>query len=130
MNEVRIKLDDSIRDILIKMSDGNPGALNALMEMLKPNNIDPDAFIGNLNSILLLDSFGIYGTDIYILHAYICNYDLPKMIAVLRATQLGFFSRTILKDACHKQDRSGKDLIPVDDLYKQVKEYLPNFDSK
>lgn len=117
-------------DVMIKMSDGHPGALNALLEILKSDSIDPDAALGGLGTILLLDSFGIYGSDIYILHCDICNRDLPKTLAVLRAVQLGFFDRETLRDACHRQDRSGKSLIPVDDLYAKVKERLPNFDAQ
>ena len=53
-----------------------------------------------------------------------------KTLAVLRATQLGFFDNRTLKDACHRQDRSGKSMIPVDELLLKVKERLPNFDKK
>lgn len=128
MQKERIKLTDSTMDVMMKMSDGNPGALNVLMQMLKSDSIDPDAAMGGLGSILLLDTWGIYGSDIYILNNDICDRDLPKTLAVLRATQMGMFSSDILKDACHRQDRSGKALVPVDELYLKVKEALPNFD--
>jgi hypothetical protein len=52
------------------------------------------------------------------------------MLAVLRSVQLGMFDRETLKDACHRQDRSGKSLIPVDLLYSKVKERLPNFNNR
>lgn len=115
--------------ILTKMSDGNPGAANVLIEMLKPESaeIDPDHFMGGLGKILSLDTLGIYGTDIYILHNDICDRNMIKMFAVLRAHQLGFIDGGLLKDACHRQDRSGKQMIDVDGLYKKVKEQLPNF---
>lgn len=129
MNE-RIKLTDSTLDVVVKMCEGNPGAMNVLMEMLISNNIDPDNGLGGLGAILMLDSLGIYGTDIYVLCNDICNKSLPKMLAVLRAVQLGLFDGTILKDASHRQDYSGCKLVPVEELYLKVKEKLPNFDCK
>lgn len=128
MSNERIKLTDSIMDIVVKMSDGNPGAMSALMEMLKPNNIDPDNIMGGLGAILGLDTYGIYGTDIYILYSDICERKLPKMLAVLRACQLGLFDNNTLADACSRQDYSGRELVPIDELYVKVKEKLPNFD--
>ncbi len=86
--------------------------------------------LGGLGAVLSLDSFGIYGSDIYILHNDICDRNLARMLAVLRATQLGMFDSNILKDACHRQDRSGKDIVPVEELYVNVKKRLPNFDKE
>jgi len=129
MGNEKIKLTDSTMDVVVKMSEGNPGAMNVIMQMLKPNNIDPDNVMGGLGAILLMDTYGIYGMDIYILNNDICGRDLAKTLAVLRATQMGMFDRNILKDACHRQDRSGKQLVPVEELYLKVKERLPNFDA-
>lgn len=128
MENERIKLTDSTMDIMVKMADGNPGAVNVLMQMLTDGaKIDPDSALGGLGAILSLDSHGIYGSDIYILNNDICEGSLPKTLSVLRAVQLGLFSASILKDACHRQDRSGKQLVAVEDLYLKVKEKLPNF---
>lgn len=130
MNKERINLTDSPKDILVKMCDGNPGALNALISILKSGEkIDPDSAMGGLGAILYLDSWGIYGSDIYVLNNDICKGDTAKTLAVIRATQFGYFDRAILKDACARQDRSGSTLIPVDELYVKVKEHLPNFDN-
>jgi len=124
----RIQLTDSTMDIIVKMSEGNPGAMNVLMQMIKDGGaIDPDDFMGGIGAVLALDSHGIYGTDIYILNNDICDRDLTKMLAVLRSCQLGYFNGDLLADACNRQDRSGKALIPVDELCDKVKERLPNF---
>lgn len=125
----RIKLTDNSMDAIMKMSEGNPGAAILLMQMLSPEGdaIDPDAFGGGMGKILLLDTFGIYGTDIYVLHNDICERNMVYTFAILRACQLGFLRREILKDACGRQDRTGKDLIDVEFYYKKVKKQLPNF---
>ncbi len=127
----RISLMDNTKDILLKMSDGNPGALTVMLQLLDiVPKIDPDNLMGGLGTILLLDSYGIYGTDIYILHNDICERDFVKTVSVLRATQMGFLPSAKLVDACSRQDRSGKALIPVEELYLKVKEALPDFDKK
>lgn len=128
MSTERIKLGDSTMDVIVKMSEGNPGAMTTLMNLLTPNNIDPDNIMGGVGVMLSLDTYGIYGTDIYILFNDICDRNLVKMLTVLRATQLGYFNHNTLKDVCHRQDRSGKALVPIDELYLKVKEFLPNFD--
>lgn len=124
----KIQLSDSIQDVIVKMSNGNPGAINALMEILsKGKTIDPDDSMQGLGCILMLDTLGIYGTDIYVLYSYICGRDLVKTLAVIRSTQLGFFNGAVLADACSRQDRSGCELVPVEELYLKVKERLPQF---
>lgn len=125
----KIQLSDSMFDVVVKMSEGNPGAMNAIMEMLKPENqeIDPDSVMGGMMKVLALDTLGIYGSDIYVLHSDICGRDMVKMFAVLRAHQLGFLNGSVLKDACGRQDYSGREIINVDELYEKVITKLPNF---
>lgn len=125
----KIQLTDNTRDIIIKMSEGNPGAMTALMEILSIGKmIDPDDHFEGLCAILELDAHGIYGTDIYVLYSDICNKNLAKTLAVIRATQFGFFDGNLLANACHRQDYSGREIVPVEELYQRVKEKLPNFD--
>lgn len=127
--ETRINLTDTTLDIIVKMSEGNPGAAVALMEIVKNGEaIDPQSFAGGVGAVLSLDTYGIYGSDIYILWSDICEKNLPKMLAVLRACQLGLFSSNTLKVAASRQDRTGKSMIPVEDLYVKVKEQLKEFD--
>jgi hypothetical protein len=103
----RIQLKDTEKDVLIKMSDGNPGALTAMMEMLeKDKDIDPQAFRGGMSAILLLDTFEIYGTDIYILWNDQCNRDVRRLLMLLRAVQLGFIPDSLLQSigACQTRE--------------------------
>lgn len=125
----RITLFDNAMSAVIKMCEGNQGAITALVEILKcAKQVDPDDKMGGLGKILVLDTLGIYGTDIYVLWNDICDRNTSKMIAILRAYQFGFIASQILKDACHRQDRSGCTLISVEELYIKVIEKLPNFD--
>lgn len=125
----RLKLDDNFLSAMLKMVDGNPGAMTAMMEIEgKDAKIDPDAAMSGFGPLLALDSMGIYGTDIYVLWSDICGKETNKMLAVLRAVQLGYLSSDILRDACSRQDYSGRELVDVESLYSQVCERLPNFD--
>lgn len=86
MLKERIALTDSTIQVVTKMSDGNQGAAITLMQMLKTGStIDPDGFAGGLGFILLLDTYGIYGSDIYVLNNDICDSNMNKTCAVLRA---------------------------------------------
>lgn len=127
MSNTRIQLTDSTRDAIFKMCEGNPGALNVLVLIMNSENIDPENTMGGIGVILFLDTLGIYGSDIYVLHNDICENDIVKTLAVLRATQFGMFSGIELKHACSRQDYSGKSLVPVEDLYLKVKDRLPKF---
>lgn len=124
----RIKLTDSIQSVITKMAEGNPGAAIAMIELVeKGAAIDPDSAWGGWGALMSLDTADIYGSGIYVLFSDICDRDPAKTIAVLRACQLGILPEATLKDACSRQDRSGKQIINPEDLYKKVKEELPNF---
>lgn len=129
--ETRIKLEDDLMSAVLKLSDGNPGALSALMEMAQNSpEVDPDSFGGVFSPLRSLDMHNIYGTDVYVLWYDICGKCNVTALAVLRATQLGFLPSAVLKDACSRQDRSGRSMINTKELYSSVKERLPNFDSQ
>lgn len=129
MHGQRLQLTDTTIDVVSKMSKGNPGAMTTLMAILADKTIDPDNIMGGMGVILSLDSIGIYGTDIYVLHSDICGGELAHTLAVLRAVQLGFFNGETLQDACSRQDYSGRSMVPVDELYEKVTKELPNFDA-
>jgi len=127
MKQSRIQLTDNSFSAIMKMCDGNPGAMDVLMKMTESSDIDPDAFMGGMGKILSLDTLEIYGADIYVLHNDICDSNMVKTFAVLRAHQLGFVNGNVLRDACSRQDYSGKEMINVDELYEKVKKQLPRF---
>ena len=123
-----IHLTDTIPQAAAKLAEGNPGAATVLINLInEAEKIDPDDFMGGIGSMLNLDSYGIYGTDIWVFYSDICNKDLARVVAVLRACELGMFSSKVLAEACNKQDHSGVAMVPVEELYLKVKERLPRF---
>lgn len=102
----RIELSDSTVDAIIKMSDGNPGAVMALMEISeKAGSIDPQSALGGIGPILSLDTWEIYGSSIYVLFNDKAGRDVRKLLVLLRATQLGLFSVAKLQQMAADQAR-------------------------
>lgn len=128
----RIELTDTMMDMIVKMVDGNPGATMALMEVIEKHEaIDPQAFMGGIGAVMTLDTWGIYGTDIYVLFNDQCNRDVRQFLMLLRATQLGFFSQSRLQQIAGDQTRSNvltED--ELEDLDKQVCDRLEDFQRK
>lgn len=125
----RITLEDTQMDVLVKMAEGNPGALTAMMDILEKHDaIDPQAFMGGLGAIMTFDTYGIYGTEIYILWNDKCGKDVRKLLMLLRACQLGFLPSEKLKVMAEDQ------MLQVDlteeewaDYDKQVCDRLEDF---
>lgn len=125
----RIQLRDTLADVVTKMSEGNPGALDAMSRIIKEHNaIDPQAAMGGMGAILLLDTWEIYGTAIYILFNDKCDRDIRRMLVLMRATQLGFFPSNRLKEMAADQMRQ-VNLTEEEwaDLDKEVCEALKEF---
>jgi len=119
-------LNMSLKDVVLAMGEGNPGALNVLIRLIQEaESIDPDGAMGGFGTILLLDSLNIYGGDIWNLWKCVCGEDMVKMIAVLRAYQLGGL-------AGMDQDRilqaiRNRSMVDTDVILAAVRERLPNF---
>lgn len=110
----KIQLTDTIMDIMVKMSEGNPGALTCLMEMIKKK----DWYI---IMILHLDTLELYGSKLYMLWNDCCDRDLVKMELVLRNNQMGKLS----KEDIHRNLDSGRgtpfmNLKSLEELFENI----------
>ena len=120
----KIVLTDTAEEMMVKMSEGNPGALSVCMQLLTETyKIDPDAALGGLSGILMLDTLGIYGPEIWMLYKDVCGEDIADTITVLRGYQLGFITYHQL----HHAIQNGGNGLDVNDVLKQVKDELPLF---
>jgi len=123
MNE-RIKLTDSTRSAIVKLCEGNPGALSVCLEIITNDaRIDPQALLHGIGPLLMLDSLGIYGPRIWMLYKDVCGQDLVKTLAVLRSWQLGHTSKQKIDHAI----LSRGDGLDVDAVLLAVQETLPEF---
>ena len=120
----RITLDFNLRESIIKMSDGIPGALTAMLHMTSDAmQIDPTNALQEFGPLLLLDAYEIYGSRIWMLYKDVCNQNPVHVIATLRAVQFGIITKDKLDYAI---DNYG-DGIDCDAVCTQVIEKLPEF---
>ena len=122
--ETRIELTDTMFDVAYKMSEGNPGALRVVMELMgSAEQIDPDGAMGGLGTVLMMDTLNLYSSKIWTLYIDVCGHDLVKVVAVLRGWQLGIVTKGEIYRAV---DNWGAGL-DVEDVLRQVREKLPSF---
>jgi hypothetical protein len=130
MANERIKLEMTTMDMLTAMSDGNPGAITVLMFLLRDGGkIDTDDAFGGLGSILTMDSLGIYGPSIWMLFKDVCGQSLMKMIAMLRAYQMGQLAGVTKEALMYGIDNRGNGL-DVNAAVEAIKEALPGFNTE
>ncbi len=120
----RIKdLNMSTMDVLVTMAEGNPGASRVLADLWQQNEaIDPDSALGSMGGIFALDNLDCYGSRIWMLYKDVCGQNLPAMVGVLRAVQLGLTSGVKLNEAIDGNHTA----IDLPDLLAAVKDRLPN----
>lgn len=127
MGKERIQLSDSMMDIVMKMSEGNPGAVSVLAQLLKENGrIDPDSALAEIGTILHLDTAGIYGSKIWMVYKDICGEDITSMIGLLRGAQLGYISDRDINKALD-QPYASLGAGVLEDVLAKVRERLPAF---
>lgn len=112
-------------DILIAMSDGNPGAASVLSNIaINSAKIDPDCvFPFGIGTFLSMDEYGIYGSRIWVLYKDVCKQDVENTIMLIRCVQMGILSITKLN---HAIDNYGEGL-DLKDLMIKLRIQLPNF---
>ena len=120
----RINLNDNTQSAIMKIVEGNPGALSVCTQALeKGPSVDPDSAFGGLGVLLDFDTLGLYGSKIWMLYKDVCGESIEKMMGVLRGRQLGLISSA---QVLHAVESYG-DGIDVDALVRQVQERLPDF---
>lgn len=124
----RLELTDSSPSIFMKMSEGNPGAISVLLQCAeKAPTIDPSNLFGGLYPVLLLDSYGVYGPNIWVLYKDVCGEHIGKMIAVLRSVQLGITPEYVIQDAIAMYPYKSHVSIDIDHIVSEVQKKIPNF---
>ena len=127
----KLTLNDSVADVITKMSEGNPGALNAMMDILdKHDGIDPQAGMGGIGVMLLFDSWGIYGSKIYVLWNDKCDRSVRRMLVLTRSVQLGLLPQQKLinmaSDNMSKVDLTDDEWQTLDaSVCKKLKDFAP-----
>lgn len=96
----RIKTGDSIKDVIMNMSERNIGASFVVTCLtVYGGEIDSSNVLGGMGNLLTLDLNGIYGSRIWMLFKDVCNEDLVNMVIVIQAVQLGIIPIDVLNHA-------------------------------
>lgn len=88
---MKLSPNDSTMDLMLKMSEGNPGALMLCTELFKLGTPGVVALIN-------LDDIGLYGDRLYMLWNDCCDRDADKVIKVIEAMNSGKFSAQDIRD--------------------------------
>lgn len=128
MTKNKIKMDMSGVQCMTALSEGNIGAVNVLTRIARDAaKHDPQSAFGALGVFMDLDELGLYGSLIWQLYKDVCGQNIGKMIAVLRAWQLGYLSETVLLDHVGNDERRGKPFENFNAILTYVKNELPEF---
>lgn len=124
MRHERIEGSDNVMSMVMKLSEGNPGAMTVCMSAFKnAHAIDPIGALGGLAPMLAMDTLGIYGSRIWMLYKDVCGERLPYFLAMLRGWQLGYLAEAALH---HAIDNCGEG-IDVDAIAAKVCERISEF---
>lgn len=125
----RIKLEMSTIDLVMAMSEGNPGAVRVIMEVLKNGPaIDPDGAMGGFGALLMFDAYRFYGSKIWMLYKDLCGQDLTKTLGVVRAMQLGIVDSRVVHKAIGDDYTPGTpEVFDLEDALAKVRAELPAF---
>lgn len=125
----RIELSDNFMSAAVKLAEGNPGALTAVMELFSQTpTIDPDAAFGGFAGLFSLDVMGVYGSRIWMFYKDVCRQDMVRMVGLQRAVQLGLLEEGVLLRAI--DGRAPMSIEDADAWVARVQEQLPAFNSK
>jgi len=117
----RIEITDTLMGAVIKLSEGNPGAMTACVNLLKETpKHDPQNILGGIGTLLNLDSSNVYGSRIWCLYKDVCGESTEKTIKLLRAKQMGIVDTEKFN---HAIDHRGQG-IDLDSVIKEVNKRL------
>ena len=120
----RLELCDSFLSAIKTLSEGNPGAITALMKMAQEAaSIDPDSAWGSLGPLFALDMMGIYGSRIWLFWIDVCGMDAVKANTLFRCVQLGILPSDEVQEAA----TTGHHRFDFDALLAKVREQVPAF---
>ncbi len=123
----RIGLHMNMAEVVSVMSDGNQGAIAAMMSIMRDDpKIDPQAMMTGLGPILMMDTLEIYGSRIWMFYKDVCGEETTNVVAALRAYQLGQLAGVTEYALNHAIDNYGEG-IDCDEIVAAVMGRLKEF---
>jgi hypothetical protein len=128
----RLSLADNPIQAITKMSEGSPGAVTVLVELMKSEPaIDPESDLGGIGSIMAMDDLGIYGSHIWILFKDVCKSNVGNVVTLFRATRLGLIDSQKVVEASRERVEDKAEPFDFDYLVARIREqvkFWPNRD--
>lgn len=123
----RITLNMSGIDIVAALAGPNPGAMDVCVRLIKyAPLICPSWGFGGLQPLLQLDAEGIYGPNIWVLYKDLCEGSLPRLWALLCASQSGLWRGTPLQEMSADRARSEEWMTAQRNAIKLVTKEIPS----
>lgn len=101
-------MSENIKELMVKLSKGNPGALNVLVQIVQNTEL-------SIVYLVALDTLDITGSRIWMLYKDVCWEDLSKMIVVLQAYALDILTLSQINGAIDRDV-----VLDLDELKEQV----------
>lgn len=115
--ERRLASDDSLHQMVLKLADGNPMAVEVLVELAQTaSGIDADYALGGYGPMITLDVLGIYGDRIARLYTDVSGREVLMTHALLLAAKTGLVGKGTLN---HAIDHYGEGL-DTEQVFAQV----------
>jgi hypothetical protein len=109
----KIELGDDAKTIIFKISEGNPGAIRVVAEMMSRSF---DGIDGCL-LVLWVEHFDFCGENLWILYKDKCHENIELVAKVIRAIQMGFLTKEAVND--HRFDAAN--MKSVDEMVEDFK---------
>ena len=100
----RLKPDCNLKEAIIALCDGNPGAMHVVLHFVQSNNFLP---------LLTFDSLELYGEKLYMLWNDCCGRDFGKLLRVITWWHLGKLSKEEIHE--HVSGVYGKPFEEIED---------------
>lgn len=95
------------------------------MRLIDSNRrIDPTNAFGPMATIIVLNSSKLSGNSIHLLYNEICQQNIARTIAVVRAIQLGLICKSAVIAATLDWSAAREHSLDIKTLYRRVKQYL------
>lgn len=96
----KITLEDSVQEVIFKLSEGNPGAVTAIVQLCESCSYEEF-----LTYLIFFDDYEIYGSKIYMLWNDCCDRDLNKLIETI-----SYIRANLNREEVHKNLDRGRAL--------------------
>lgn len=110
----RLNLDASVQDIVLAFSEGNPGALQVMIETLKATEQTAQAY----GCLFMYDALELYGPKLYMLWNDCLGRDINMMVRLAKLWRERKISGEFIQEHVNYEGGRGK---PFDaELFKEV----------